>query len=386
MPGTEPPRIGLLAGEPSGDRLGASLIRAIRERAPDAVCVGVGGPDMRAAGLDCLLPTETLTMNGFAEPLRRLPELLRLRGRLRDQLLGRDIDAFVGIDYNVFNLSLEKALKRRGVATVHYVSPSVYAWRRGRLKRFHRSMDRMLALYPFEPPLYADAGVDAVFVGHPLADEIREQTDPGPARRALGIPPEAPLVLTVMPGSRRSELEALAPDFLRAAARVARQRPGTRILVPVLDAEAAARIERLAAGMHLEVRVLMDDSRRALAAADLVLVKSGTGTLEALLTGRPMVVAYRVGPWTWRLLRRLVHSPRIALPNLLAGEALVPELLQDAATPAALAEALLGQLEDWPRRRDRFRALAADLRRDAGGRAAEAVLELATRPSGGTAT
>ncbi|MDZ7826746.1 MAG: hypothetical protein U5R48_12860 [Gammaproteobacteria bacterium] len=170
MPKSEPPRIGLLAGEPSGDRLGASLIRAIRERSPDAVCTGVGGPGMRAAGLDCLLPTETLTMNGFAEPLRRLPELLRLRRRLRDRLLERNLDVFVGIDFNVFNLSLEKALKRRGLATVHYVGPSVYAWRRGRLKRLHRSMDRLLVLYPFEPPLHAEAGIDAVFVGHPLAD------------------------------------------------------------------------------------------------------------------------------------------------------------------------------------------------------------------------
>jgi lipid-A-disaccharide synthase len=379
MPTPEPPRIGLLAGEPSGDRLGASLIRAIRERSPGALCVGVGGPAMRAAGLDCLLPTETLTMNGFAEPLRRLPELLRLRRRLRDQLLGRGLDVFVGIDFNVFNLSLEKALKRRGLATVHYVSPSVYAWRRGRLKHFHESVDRMLALYPFEPPLYADAGVDAVFVGHPLADEIDEVIDPGPARSALGIAPDASLVLAVMPGSRRSELEALAPDFLRAAARVARLRPGTRVLVPVLDRETAERMERLAADLGVEVRVLVDDTRRALAAADLVLVKSGTGTLEAMLTGRPMVVAYRVGPWTWRLLRRLVHSPRIALPNLLAGGSLVPELLQDAATPEALAEALLGELAEGPQRRDRFRALAADLRRGAADRAAEAVLELASR-------
>ena len=379
MPTPEPPRIGLLAGEPSGDRLGASLIRAIRERSPDAVCIGVGGPGMRAAGLDCLLPTETLTMNGFAEPLRRLPELLRLRRRLRDRLLERNLDVFVGIDFNVFNLNLEKALKRRGLATVHYVGPSVYAWRRGRLKRLHRSMDRMLVLYPFEPPLHAEAGVDAVFVGHPLADEIHEVTDPGPARRALGIAVDAPLVLTVMPGSRRSELEALAPDFLRAAARVSRRWPGTRILVPVLDREAVARIERLAGDLGMEVRVLADDTRRALAAADLALVKSGTGTLETMLTGRPMVVAYRVGPWTWRLLRRLVHSPWIALPNLLAGESLVPELLQDAATPEALAEALLRELADWPERRGRFRELAAELRRGAAGRAAEAVLELATR-------
>ena len=379
MPTPEPLRIGLLAGEPSGDRLGASLIRSIREQAPDAVCVGVGGPGMRAAGLDCLLPTETLTMNGFAEPLRRLPELLRLRRRLRDRLLERRLDVFVGIDFNVFNLSLEKALKRRGLATVHYVSPSVYAWRRGRLKRFHRSMDRLLALFPFEPPLHAGSGVDAVFVGHPLADEIREVTDPAPARKALGIEPDAPLVLAVMPGSRRGELEALAPDFLRAAARVAGRRPGTRILVPVLDAQAAAWMEQLAAEQGVEVRVLVDDARRAQAAADVVLVKSGTGTLETLLTGRPMVVAYRVGPWTWRLLRRLVHSPWIALPNLLAGESLVPELLQDAATPEALAEALLEELDRWPVQRDRFRALAADLRRDAASRAAEAVLELASR-------
>lgn len=375
----ERPRIGLLAGEPSGDRLGASLIRAIRERSPDAVCVGVGGPGMRAAGLDCLLPTETLTMNGFAEPLRRLPELLRLRRRLRESLRERGLDVFVGIDFNVFNLSLERALKRRGLATIHYVGPSVYAWRRGRLKRFYRSMDRMLVLYPFEPPLYAEAGIDAVFVGHPLADEIREVTDPGPARRALGMELDAPLVLTVMPGSRRSELEALAPDFLRAAARVGKHRPGTRILVPVPDRAAQVRIERMAGDAGVAVRVLVDDTRRALAAADLVLVKSGTGTLETMLTGRPMVVAYRVGPWTWRLLRRLVHSPWIALPNLLAGETLVPELLQEAATPEALAESLLRELADGGARRDRFRELATELRTGAAGRAAEAVLELATR-------
>ncbi|HSG91264.1 MAG TPA: lipid-A-disaccharide synthase [Pseudomonadales bacterium] len=371
----EAPTIALLAGEASGDLLGASLIAAIRRQRPGATFVGVGGPRMRAEGLECLLPAERLTMNGFVEPVRRLPELLRIFRRLRTAFVERRVDAFVGIDFNVFNLLLERALKGRGLRTIHYVSPSVYAWRRGRVRRFRRAMDLMLTLYPFEPPLYRDAGVAAVFVGHPLADALEPVADPGPARRALGLEPDAALVLTLMPGSRRAELALMADDFLAAAALVARRRPGTQVLIALVD-EAAARTlrPRLLRHPDLDARIVVDRSAEALAAADLVLVKSGTGTLEAMLIGRPMVVAYRLGPWTHRILRHLVTAPHFALPNILAGEALVPELIQDAATPARMADALLAELGRAPLLRGRFAALGAALRRGAADRAAQAVL------------
>lgn len=371
------PLVALLAGEASGDILGAGLMQALRDRVPGIRFLGVGGPRMRSLGLDCLLPAEQLAMNGFAEPLRRFPELLGVLLRLRRTLIAQRPDVFVGVDFNVFNLLLERLLKRRGIRTVHYVSPSVYAWRRGRLQRFRRSMDRVLTLYPFEPPLYRATGVDAVFVGHPLADELLPVPDPLPARAALGIASDAPLVLTVMPGSRRSELALLAEDFLAAAALVEAEVPGAQVLIPLVDEAAVAMIRPLLARHPtLAPLVLVGRSREALAAADLVLVKSGTGTLEAMLLGRPMVVAYRVGPWTWRVLRRLVSAPWIALPNILAGEMLVPELLQDAATPSALADALLAQRARAVPLEARFAALGAELRRDASGRAADAVLDL----------
>jgi lipid-A-disaccharide synthase len=378
-PGPAPPlRIGVVAGEASGDLLGAGLMAALRARVPAVEFVGVGGPRMRALGMESLVPAESLAVNGFVDPLRRAPELLGLLRRLARRLLGEGgaaVDAFVGVDFNVFNGLLERRLKHAGTPTVHYVSPSVYAWRRGRLKRLSRAVDHMLTLYPFEPPLYRDAGVEATFVGHPLADEIAPVEDGTPYRAALGVPAGAPLVLAVLPGSRRRELDALAGDFLAAAARVAEAVPGTVVLIPVLDAAARARLAPvLAAHPGLDVRVHEGASRAVLAASDLVLVKSGTATLEAMLVGRPMVVAYRVGPITYRILKRLVHTAHFALPNLLAGRELVPELIQDAATPAALAAALLGERERAPALRTAFAELGASLRRDASARAAEAVL------------
>lgn len=382
-PSPDGPTLALVAGEASGDLLGASLMRALRARRPELHFVGVGGPHMRALGLDCLLPAEALAMNGLAEPLRRLPELVALLRRLRRTFAERGAGTFVGIDFNVFNLLLARTLRRDGLATVHYVSPSVYAWRRGRVRRMRRALDRILVLYPFEPPLYREARLDAVFVGHPLADEILPVADPGPARRRLGLDPQA-TVLTVMPGSRRQELALLGDDFLAAAERFAAAVPGTQVVVALLDEAGAARLRPLlAARPGLDVRLCIDDTRTALAACDLALVKSGTGTLEAMLTGRPMVVGYRLGPWTYRLLRPLVSTPHFALPNLLAGERLVPELIQDAVTPERLADALLAVQARSADLRPRFAELGASLRRDAAGRAADAVLEIIDAERGG---
>jgi lipid-A-disaccharide synthase len=380
-----PPRFGIVAGEPSGDRLGAALMQALAARCPGAAFVGAGGSGMTASGLASLVPLEALSVNGFVDPLRRLPLLLRSLRRLRDAMLEAGVDAFIGIDFNVFNLLLERLLHARGVFTVHYVSPSVYAWRRGRVDRIARGTDLMLTLFPFEPALYAGTPVRAVFVGHPLADAIEPCADPGPARARLGVA-GSPLV-ALMPGSRRSEVAALAPLFLRAARLLRARFRDARFVVPCIDAAARERLARLRAAFpDLDVCLVDGQSRTVLEAADVALVKSGTSTLEALLVGRPMVVAYRLGGVTFQVVRRMLRTPWVALPNILAGEGLVPELLQHAATPEALADAV----EDAVCAGDaglrvRFAAIGRGLRRDASACAAGAILDAVSRRSRGSA-
>lgn len=374
--------LGILAGEPSGDRLGAGLMAAIRARRPDVRFVGIGGPLMIAEGLECLVPMERLSVNGFVEPVRRLPELVRIFARLLGAYRRDRPAAFIGVDFNVFNFLLEGRLKRRGVPTVHYVSPSVYAWRRGRVRRIARSTDLLLTLYPFEPAFYRDSSVRAVFVGHPLADEIspdmgdaRHQTA---AREAIGLPAAA-TVIAVLPGSRLSEVRLMGPVFLDACEEVQRRLETVTFVVPCLRPSIFEAVSALvAAHPALDVRLVHGNARMALSACDAALVKSGTSTLEAMLLHRPMVVSYRLGELTYRVLKGLLRTPYVALPNILQGAELVPELLQHEATPEALAENLVAQLDkragDVEYLRS-FESLHASLRQGADDRAAETVLD-----------
>ncbi|MEE4299754.1 MAG: lipid-A-disaccharide synthase [Pseudomonadales bacterium] len=370
------PRIGLLAGEASGDALGAALQRALRARHPDASFVGVGGAAMRAEGLQAFHGSEALAVNGLVDPLRRLPTFWRLLRGLERDLGAARLDAFVGIDFNVFNLLLERRLRRLGLPVAHFVSPSVYAWRAGRVRTVAASADRLLTLFPFEAPYYDGTGLEVVHVGHPLADELRPTADRAALRRRLGLDASAGPLLALLPGSRASEIALHAAPFVAAARRLAARLPGLEAVVAVLDEEAERGLRRSACGA---VRCIRGRTREVLAAADLALVKAGTGTLEAMLVGTPMVVAYRLGSVTHALLERLVHAPHFALPNLLAGRALVPELIQDAMTPDALAAALAEVHGAAHVQRAAFAELAATLCRGAAARAADAVLELAGR-------
>ena len=370
--------VGIVAGEPSGDLLGAGLMQALRARVPNVRFRGVGGPRMLEQGLESLESIDAFAMNGFVEPIKRFPSLLRVIRSLRAAFLADRPDVFVGVDFNVFNLLLERLLRRRGIATVHYVSPSVYAWRRGRVKRIGRAADLVLTLYPFEPPLYERYGVRAEFVGHPLADAIEPLDRIAAARDELGLPANR-LVIALLPGSRMSEIAAHGRVFLQTAEHVQRMLGRAIFLVPCVDAATATAMTDLAREYgSLDVRVLRGDSHRALASADVALVKSGTGTLEAMLFGKPMVVTYRLGELSYRIVKALLRTPYVALPNILAGRRLVPELLQHDADPERLARALIAELERGRAgaHLTEFRSLHASLRRGANQRAAAAVLAL----------
>ncbi|MCI1710097.1 MAG: lipid-A-disaccharide synthase [Chiayiivirga sp.] len=392
---TAPKRIALVAGEASGDLLGAGLITQLRERFPGAEFAGVGGPQMRAAGFSAWHDCSELAVMGLAEVLRHLPRLLRLRRTVRARLLAWKPDVFIGIDAPDFNLGLERGLKQRGIRTVHYVSPSVWAWRAGRAAKIGRSADRVLCLFPMEPPIYAQHGVDARFVGHPLADALPLHPDRFKAREALGLPLGAP-VLALLPGSRLGEIARLGGVFLEAAARAAEATPDLRILVPAANPACRSALERLLEGPALaalpapqrdalRTRLLLLDGRahEAMIAADVVLLASGTATLEALLAKRAMVVAYRISGLTYAIVRglKLMKTDRYSLPNALAGEALVPELMQADCTAENLAREVLAWLHDPQRMANlqpRFEAIHHELKRDASARAAEAVAELLT--------
>ena len=377
-------KLGILAGEASGDNLGAGLMAEMSALHPNVEFVGVGGPRMIEQGLRALYPMDRLSVNGFVDPILRLPELLRMLLGLRDQLLEEQVSAFVGVDFNVFNLLLERRLKKRGIATAHYVSPSVYAWRRGRAKRISRSADLLLALYPFEAGFYKGMNVDVAYVGHPLAhalgDDASSVAARDAARASLGL--HAETVIAVLPGSRNSEVALMGPVFFEAA-RIIAQGRDVQFVVPCLRPEIAERVEDLSAGLG-NVVIHHGNARLPLTACDVGLVKSGTSTLEAMCLVRPFVVSYKLGTVTYQIARHMVRTPFVALPNILAGEALVPELLQDKATPDALAESVLAVL-DRTRADDgylnRFRSLRDQLRVGprASSEAARVVLELALR-------
>jgi lipid-A-disaccharide synthase len=352
-------RIGIVAGEASGDLLGAGLIAAIRERVPEALFEGIGGPQMVAQGCLSLVPADRLAVMGLFEVLAHLPELLRIRSRLLRSFLSHPPDVFVGIDSPDFTLPLEHALKRQGVRTVHYVSPSVWAWRRGRVRKIAQAVDMMLTLLPFEADFYREHRVPVRFVGHPLADRIPPVTDSAASRAILGVP-EGSTVVAMLPGSRINEVRYLAPPFLETAAWLHRRRPDLHFVVPLVSPRTVEAFERVwrRLGSGLPISVVQDASMHAMIAAEVVLTASGTATLEAMLLGRPMVVAYRMSPQTYLLAKRLVKVPHIALPNLLAGGTLVPELIQHAVTAETLGAAVLHWLQAPQARRQLVQAFS----------------------------
>ena len=370
-------RIALVAGEASGDGLGATLIEGLKARLPDVQFAGVGGPRMRAAGFEGWHDIGELSVMGLAEVVRHLPRLLRLRGALRRRIIDWDPDVAIGIDAPDFNLGLERRLRRAGFPTAHYVSPAVWAWREGRAKSIGRSADLVLCLFPMEPAIYARHGVDARFVGHPLADAFPLDPDRAVARANLGVTADAP-VLALLPGSRVSEVRMLAPDFIGAVQRLRREFADLAVLAPMANAACALEFRAALARADTPVTVLDGGADAAMTAANAVLLASGTATLEAMMCKRPMVAAYRVAPTTYRMVKwaRLLKSPHVALPNILAGRALVPERLQHDCTPDALAAAvapLLRAREPDPALLGEFRRLHLALRTPPGGSAADIV-------------
>jgi len=367
-------RIALVAGEASGDILGAGLMRALKARHPAVEFIGVGGPLMQAEGLTPYFPMERLSVMGLVEVLGRLRELLARRKKLVADLIAAKPDVFIGIDAPDFNLNIELKLRQAGIKTVHYVSPSVWAWRQKRVLKIREGCDLMLTLFPFEARFYEEKGVPVRFVGHTLADAIPLEADRAAARAELGLP-DGPLV-ALMPGSRGGEVGRLGALFLDTAQRLRALRPGVRFVMPCASPQRRAQLEELLAGRDLPLTLLDGQSHLALAACDAVLIASGTATLEALLYKRPMVVAYRLAPLTFWILKRMVKSPYISLPNLLAQRLLVPELLQDDATVEALAQTLSPLIEGGEEQTRGFDEIHRTLRLDASNQAADAVLNL----------
>ncbi|AOE64176.1 lipid-A-disaccharide synthase [Pseudomonas corrugata] len=367
-------RVALVAGEASGDILGAGLMRALKAQHPAVEFIGVGGPLMQAEGLSSYFPMERLSVMGLVEVLGRLRELLARRKKLIATLIDEKPDVFIGIDAPDFTLNIELKLRQAGIKTVHYVSPSVWAWRQKRVLKIREGCDLMLTLLPFEARFYEEKGVPVRFVGHTLADTIPLEADREDARQTLGLS-DGPLV-ALMPGSRGGEVSRLGGLFFDAAERLRAMRPDVRFVLPCASAQRREQLEALLVGRDLPVTLLDGRSHEALAACDAVLIASGTATLEALLYKRPMVVAYRLAPLTFWILKRMVKSPYISLPNLLAQRLLVPELLQDDATADALANTLAPLIDGGQEQTRGFDEIHRTLRRDASNQAADAVLTL----------
>jgi len=375
---TKPLRIGIVAGEASGDILGAGLIEAIRETHPDATFEGIGGSRMIAQGFKSHVPMERLSVMGLFEVLSRLFELLKIRRDLATHFINNPPDIFIGIDAPDFNLQLEKKLKNAGIKTVQYVSPQVWAWRQNRVKHIAESVSQVLALLPFEQKFYRDHHVPVTFVGHPLADTIDLETPKQPAREALQLSVDD-TVLALLPGSRSSEVKKLAATFIEAALHCQQQIPECKILIAALSEKTKALIaEQLAEFPELKnVQISVGRSHQVMAAADVLLVASGTVTLEAALLKRPMVVAYKVSNMTYRIAKKMIKVDHIALANLLSKKPMVPEFIQDDATPEKLSAALLNYLrndEAVKQQTDTFMDIHLQLRQNASVKAAEAVL------------
>ena len=379
--------LGMVAGETSGDLLAASVIAGLADLLGDRTLrtAGVGGPAMVDLGFEAWWPSERLAVRGYVEVLRAYPGLYALRERLLRQMLTWRPDVFVGVDAPDFNLALERRLRSQGVRVAHFIGPSIWAWRGERIRTFRESVDHMLLLFPFEKPLYDEAGVPATYVGHPLADAIPLQVDGAAARRTLCLPEQA-AVVAVLPGSRGSEISYIAPTFIQTIGWMARQRKDLVFVLPAATPMLFARLKRMLAAAQLpqsaDVRLVMGRSHEAMAAAGAVLVASGTATLEVALHRRPMVIAYRMAWASYQIMKRMAYLPWVGLPNILCQDSVVPEFIQDAATPQALGAALLAQLDDAAgaaRLAERFGALHEELRCDCGRRAAAALLELSSR-------
>ncbi len=381
------PIFGIVAGEASGDTLGADLIRALKVQHPNARFIGIAGPQMLAEGAETLVPMERLSVMGLVEVLGRLRELFAIRDQLIAHLLAQKIDVFIGIDAPDFNLRIAAELKAKGLRTVHYVSPSVWAWRQGRVHGIRASVDLMLCLLPFEKAFYDQHDVDAVFVGHPLADSMPRMNDTVAAQQRLGLVP-APYV-ALLPGSRRGEVASLLPLLLNAAQQIHAKRPDCVFLIPAINAERRVDIDALVADTpELNIRVFDQRlgagvGREVMAAADVIALASGTATLEALLLKKPMVVTYRLHWLTWLIARFLVRIPFVSLPNLLAGRRIVPELLQGQANPQNIAHEVLAWLNDPVRVSETaacFEHFHEQLARDASVTGAQAITALLAKP------
>jgi lipid-A-disaccharide synthase len=378
-------RIAMVAGEASGDLLAAHLIEALKRRIPGAEFFGIGGPKMQRAGFDAWWPAETLAVRGYAEVLKHYREITGVRRALLKRLIADPPDVFIGVDAPDFNLWLETKLKRAGIRTVHYVSPSVWAWRGGRVKKIARACDRLLALFPFEPPLYDKVNLPVSYVGHPLADVLPLEVSRPATRERLGLPETARPVFALLPGSRQSELEYMAETFIRTAALLHERYPEAIFLVPLVSRETRNLFEAALWKLGLQelpIKLLFGHAQEALAACDAALIASGTATLEAALLKTPMAIAYRMSPWSWQLMKRMRYQPWVGLPNILAGRFVVPEFLQDKATPENLADAL-GELATDDAKRSEvtevFTAMHRQLRQNTADKAADAVLSVMGR-------
>lgn len=388
------PTIGIVAGEASGDLLGSHLIRALKQHRPDLEFVGVAGPKMLGEGAHTLFPMERLSVRGYVEVLRHLPGLLGLRNQLIRYFEKHPPDVFIGIDAPDFNFVVERKLKRRGIKTIHYVSPSIWAWRKGRMGKIRQAVSHMLALFPFEPALYQQADVPVTYVGHPLADILPLQPDTAAAREDLRLKSDK-LIVAMLPGSRQSEVRQLADLFVKTARKIYQQQPEVQFLVPLITRETRDIFQQAIydnrsssvneAGEHeaeLPLQILFGHAHMALEAADVVIVASGTATLETALLKKPMVITYRM-PWlSWQILKRMNYLPYVGLPNVLANRFVVPELLQKDATPEKLAEATLKLVGDKLLMEDiqqEFTRLHHSLRQNTDEKAAQVVLSYLPR-------
>ncbi|MDG1772205.1 MAG: lipid-A-disaccharide synthase [Oceanicoccus sp.] len=377
-------RIGIVAGEASGDILGSSLMQAIKRKHPQVIFEGVGGPLMIAEGFNSHIPMDRLSVMGFVEPLKRLPELLRIRRDLKAHFINSPPDLFIGIDSPDFTLNIELALRNEGVLTAHYVSPSVWAWRQGRVKKIAKAVDRMLTLLPFEAEFYHQHNVPVTFVGHPLADKFAIELDElamqkQAARSTLSLDSDATMV-ALLPGSRGGEVKMLGQSFIETARWCLHQRPDLKFVIPAANAQRREQLEALLQehGKGLPITLLDGQSQTVMAAADVVLMASGTTTLEALLLKKPMVVAYRLAAFTYFIVSRLVKSPFFSLPNLLAGEKMVPEVLQNDVRPEMLGPLVLERLHEDAQAQivERFTDIHKALKLNASERAADVLLTM----------
>lgn len=373
-------RIAMVAGETSGDLLASHLIAAIKAKLPDAVFYGIGGPKMAGQGFDAWYPLEKLAVLGYVEALKHYREISGIRSKLKRRLLADPPDIFIGVDAPDFNLALEKCLKQRGVPTIHYVSPSIWAWRGERIHKIGAAVSRVLALFPFEPALYEKQGIPVSYVGHPLADILPVDDGRDGARELLGLSAQQP-IFALLPGSRQSELHYMADTFIETARQIYQELPNALFLVPLATRETRLQFETAlyrCNARELPIRMLFGHAHEAMMASDVVLVASGTATLEAALLKRPMAIAYKLAPFSYRLMRRMGYLPYVGLPNILAGKFVVPEFIQDDASPENLAQALLNLYADkasCARISETFREIHLQLKQNTAEKAATAVVD-----------